>query len=192
MVDGVTMVRIDHPPVNAIDLGAGRHAVATIRDIDGPIVLTGAGRCFSAGVDLRAIVDGGADYIDRFLAAASAAFLRRLRSPGTGGRRDQRTCHRGRLRAGDGRRRPADVGRHDRPQRTCGRRAVPGGGAGDLPIRDGSVGGTAVLQAESHRRATPRRLADGSTKLSRPTTCFRERSRQPARWVSTPRQRSRR
>jgi len=81
--DGVTTVRIDHPPVNALDLGLVDDAVATVRSIDGPIVLTGAGSCFSAGVDLRAILDGGdvelldggADYSDRFLAALSAAFL---------------------------------------------------------------------------------------------------------------------
>ncbi|MBW8711284.1 MAG: enoyl-CoA hydratase/isomerase family protein, partial [Mycobacterium sp.] len=33
------------------------------------------GTCFSAGEDLGAIIDGGADYTDRFLAAVSAAFL---------------------------------------------------------------------------------------------------------------------
>ncbi|MFL6086463.1 MAG: enoyl-CoA hydratase/isomerase family protein [Mycobacterium sp.] len=75
VVDGVTTVRIDHPPVNAFDLGLVDDAVATVRGVQGPIVLTGAGTCFSAGVDLRAIIDGGADYTDRFLAAVSAAFL---------------------------------------------------------------------------------------------------------------------
>jgi enoyl-CoA hydratase len=38
-------------------------------------VLTGAGSCFSAGVDLRAIIDGEPAYTDRFLATVSAAFL---------------------------------------------------------------------------------------------------------------------
>jgi enoyl-CoA hydratase len=73
--DGVTTVRIDHPPVNAFNLGLVQDAVATIRSIDGPIVLTGAGACFSAGVDLRAILDGPPDYTDTFLAAVSEAFL---------------------------------------------------------------------------------------------------------------------
>jgi enoyl-CoA hydratase len=73
--DGVTTVRIDHPPVNAFDLGLVDDAVATIRGIQGPIVLTGAGACFSAGIDLRAIIDEAPDYTDRFLAAVSAAFL---------------------------------------------------------------------------------------------------------------------
>jgi enoyl-CoA hydratase len=75
LADGVTIVRIDHPPVNAFDLGQVDDAVATVRSIKGPIVLTGAGSCFSAGVDLRAIIDGGPDYTDRFLTAIAAAFL---------------------------------------------------------------------------------------------------------------------
>jgi enoyl-CoA hydratase/carnithine racemase len=75
LADGVTTVRIDNPPVNAFDLKLVDDAVAIMRSIEGPIVLTGAGACFSAGVDLRAILDGGATYTDRFLAAVSAAFL---------------------------------------------------------------------------------------------------------------------
>src|SRR5215212_3920102 len=73
--DGVTTVRIDHPPVNAFTLDLVIDAAATIRSIDGPIVLTGAGACFSAGVDLRAILDGAPEYTDTFLAAVSEAFL---------------------------------------------------------------------------------------------------------------------
>jgi enoyl-CoA hydratase len=75
LADGVTTVRIDHPPVNAFDLGLVDDAIATVRDIQWPIDHTGAGTCFSAGVDLGAIMDGGADYTDRFLAAISDAFL---------------------------------------------------------------------------------------------------------------------
>jgi len=75
LADGVTTVRIDNPPVNAFNLGLVEEAVATIRSIDGPIVLTGAGACFSAGVDLRAILDGPPEYTDTFLAAVSEAFL---------------------------------------------------------------------------------------------------------------------
>jgi enoyl-CoA hydratase len=73
--DGVTTVRIDHPPVNAFNLDLVQDAVATIRNIEGPIVLTGAGACFSAGVDLRAVLDGPPEYTDTFLAAVSEAFL---------------------------------------------------------------------------------------------------------------------
>ena len=46
LADGVTTVRIDHPPVNAFDLGVVDDAIATVRGIQAPIVLTGAGtRC---------------------------------------------------------------------------------------------------------------------------------------------------
>jgi enoyl-CoA hydratase len=75
LADGVTIVRIDHPPVNAFDQRLVDDAVATVRGIQGPIVLTGAGKCFSAGVDLRAVIEGPPEPTDRFLAAVSAAFL---------------------------------------------------------------------------------------------------------------------
>src|SRR4051812_34454534 len=39
------------------------------------VVVTGAGGAFSAGVDLRRIVDGGAAYAEEFLPALSEAFL---------------------------------------------------------------------------------------------------------------------
>ncbi len=74
-VDGVTIVRFDHPPVNALDLDLLEMIIASMRNIEGPVVVTGAGRCFSAGVDLRAIVDGGAEYAERFVIALSEAFL---------------------------------------------------------------------------------------------------------------------
>jgi enoyl-CoA hydratase len=73
--DGVTTVRFDRPPVNALDLELLDAVVATMRCIEGPVVITGAGKCFSAGVDLRAILAGGSDYTDRFVTALSAAFL---------------------------------------------------------------------------------------------------------------------
>jgi enoyl-CoA hydratase len=71
----VTIVRFDQPPVNALDLNLLDLIIASMRNIDGPVVITGAGRCFSAGVDLRALVDGGAEYAERFVTALSEAFL---------------------------------------------------------------------------------------------------------------------
>ena len=75
VADGVTVVQFDHPPVNALDLELLEVIIASIGNAEGPVVLTGAGRCFSAGVDLRAIVDGGAEYAERFVTALSEAFL---------------------------------------------------------------------------------------------------------------------
>ena len=46
------------------------------RLVDAPaVVLTGAGTVFSAGVDLRRIVEGGPAYVREFLPALSRAFL---------------------------------------------------------------------------------------------------------------------
>lgn len=75
VVDGVTTIRLDRPPVNALDLELADEVVATMPGLDGPVVITGAGNCFSAGVDLRAVLDGGAEYVDRFITSARAAFL---------------------------------------------------------------------------------------------------------------------
>jgi enoyl-CoA hydratase len=75
VTDSVTIVRFDRPPVNALDLDLLDVIVASMRNVEGPVVITGAGRCFSAGVDLRAIVDGGAEYAERLVTALSEAFL---------------------------------------------------------------------------------------------------------------------
>jgi enoyl-CoA hydratase len=75
VVNGVTIVRFDQPPVNALDLDLLDAIIASMRNVEGPVVITGAGRCFSAGVDLRALADGGTEYVDRFVTALSEAFL---------------------------------------------------------------------------------------------------------------------
>jgi enoyl-CoA hydratase len=75
VTDGVTIVRFDNPPVNAADLDLLESVIASIRSIEGPVVITGAGRAFSAGVDLRALIDGGPEYAERFINALSEAFL---------------------------------------------------------------------------------------------------------------------
>jgi enoyl-CoA hydratase len=73
----VTVVHLEHGKVNALDLDLLRGITATFTGLrgSGGIVLTGHGRAFSAGVDLRRIVDGGAAYVDEFLPALSDAFL---------------------------------------------------------------------------------------------------------------------
>jgi enoyl-CoA hydratase len=82
VVDGVTVVGLNNPPVNAANIEFLDDAIATMRDLDGPVVITGAGKSFSAGVDLPAILAGGADYTDRFLTSLSAAFSAVFDYPG--------------------------------------------------------------------------------------------------------------
>lgn len=76
-VGEVAVVRFEHGKVNALDLELLRAITATMSELSsaGAIVLTGAGRAFSAGVDLRRIADGGVPYAEEFLPALSEAFL---------------------------------------------------------------------------------------------------------------------
>jgi enoyl-CoA hydratase len=77
-VDGVAVVRLAHGKVNALDLELLAAITSTFRELDADahraVVLTGAGRTFSAGVDLWRIGDGGAGYVADFLPALSTAF----------------------------------------------------------------------------------------------------------------------
>ena len=74
-IDGVNVVRLNRPPVNALDFALVEDAVATMSTLQGPVVITGTGNCFSAGVDLRAVAQGGREYTDRFLDVMPSAFL---------------------------------------------------------------------------------------------------------------------
>jgi enoyl-CoA hydratase len=83
-VEDVAVVRIAHGKVNALDvelLGAVRAAMAEVAEAPA-VVLTGSGTVFSAGVDLRRVVAGGAAYVDGFLPALSAAFRAVFDHPG--------------------------------------------------------------------------------------------------------------
>lgn len=73
---GVRVLRLANGPVNVIDLELLlelNSTLATLRDVPA-VVITGEGRAFSAGVDLRRIVDGGRPYASDFLAALTAVF----------------------------------------------------------------------------------------------------------------------
>jgi enoyl-CoA hydratase len=81
---GVTIVRLSHGKVNALDLELVREIAAAMRAVPGTgaVVITGAGAAFSAGVDLQRIADGGESYVREFLPALSAAFLAIFDHPG--------------------------------------------------------------------------------------------------------------
>jgi enoyl-CoA hydratase len=82
--DGVLVIELQHGKVNALDLELLRALIEAFgaAPAEQPIVVTGAGRAFSAGVDLRRIVDGGRDYVLEFLDALSAGFLAVFDHPG--------------------------------------------------------------------------------------------------------------
>jgi enoyl-CoA hydratase len=75
--DGARLVELAHGKVNALDLELLLALIEAFEAADPhqPIVLTGAGRAFSAGVDLRRIVEGDQGYTPKFLDALSGCFL---------------------------------------------------------------------------------------------------------------------
>lgn len=74
----IAVLRLAHGPVSAMDLelceAVGKELRALAGDPARAVVVTGTGKAFSAGVDLRRIVDGGAEYIAAFLPALSEMF----------------------------------------------------------------------------------------------------------------------
>jgi enoyl-CoA hydratase len=73
----VAVLTLANSAVNALDLellSAVPDAFASVADA-AAVVLTGRGRCFSAGVDLKRIVEGGRAYVERFLPALGTAVL---------------------------------------------------------------------------------------------------------------------
>lgn len=82
--DGVTVVRLRHGKVNALDLELVRAITAAVADVGSgrALVITGAGPTFSAGVDLRRLADGGPQYAREFVPALSGMFLAIFDHPG--------------------------------------------------------------------------------------------------------------
>jgi enoyl-CoA hydratase/carnithine racemase len=72
----VRVLTLSSGRVNALDVEVLEELTGAVRDLpgDGALVITGAGRVFSAGVDLNRVVQGGAAYTDRLIPALSAAF----------------------------------------------------------------------------------------------------------------------
>ncbi len=69
----VMIVKLAHGKANALDLELCEAISVRFDELrtttDKAILLTGQGRMFSAGVDLPQLVDGGADYVRKFLPA---------------------------------------------------------------------------------------------------------------------------
>jgi enoyl-CoA hydratase len=81
--DGVAVLRLSNGPVNALDLDLLTElpaALANVADAKA-VVLTGAGKCFSAGVDLKRIIEDGPVYVEQFIPALGAAALALFEHP---------------------------------------------------------------------------------------------------------------
>jgi enoyl-CoA hydratase len=72
--DGVVVLRIEHGRVGALDVELLDALTDAVTTSDTALVVTGSGSTFSAGVDLRRILDGGRPYTEQLLAALSRTF----------------------------------------------------------------------------------------------------------------------
>ena len=72
--DDVAVVRIEHGRVGAMDAELLDALTDAVGASDRALVFTGTGSAFSAGVDLRRILDGGRPYTEAFLVALSRMF----------------------------------------------------------------------------------------------------------------------
>lgn len=81
----VLVLRMQHGKVNALDLELLRALAESLEELAAgdtrPVILTGSGSAFCAGVDLKRIVDGGAAYAAEFMPALDRAFESVLHFP---------------------------------------------------------------------------------------------------------------
>ena len=74
----IALLRLQHGKANTLDLelcqALTRELEAFRQSASKALVMTGSGRIFSAGVDLRRVVDEGAPYVRAFLPAMNASF----------------------------------------------------------------------------------------------------------------------
>ena len=78
VAEGVGVVRLDRPPVNAIDVRVGRALLEIVREAGrredvGAIVLTGGRKLFAAGADVAAMAEMGPDEVRPVVAALGDA-----------------------------------------------------------------------------------------------------------------------
>lgn len=82
----VQVLALSSGRVNALDVELLEELTLALSDVAGSgagaLVVTGAGRVFSAGVDLNRLVEGGAGYTDQLIPALSAAFEAMFNYPG--------------------------------------------------------------------------------------------------------------
>lgn len=85
-VGAVRVLALSSGRVNALDVELLTELTDSLRELQRsgaePLVVTGVGRVFSAGVDLNRVVQGGADYTDRLVPALSEAFEAMFLYPG--------------------------------------------------------------------------------------------------------------
>ena len=77
--EDLLILTIQHGKANAIDLELFQHLADQLDAAESdprPMVLTGQGKMFSAGVDLFKVLDGGTDYLEEFLPVLSKQVLR--------------------------------------------------------------------------------------------------------------------
>jgi enoyl-CoA hydratase len=72
--DGVAILRIEQGRVGALDVELLNALTEAVAASDRALVITGSGSSFSAGVDLRRILDGDRQYTEELLAALSRTF----------------------------------------------------------------------------------------------------------------------
>ena len=81
----LAVLRLERPPVNALDLELLGVLQDRLDELEAgaarAVVLTGSGRCFSAGVDLLRLVNEGADYARAFVPQIDVAFRRLFAFP---------------------------------------------------------------------------------------------------------------
>ncbi len=81
----VAVIRMAHGKVSALDVPFCETLVKAFQEVEeGPVralILTGAGSSFSAGVDLFQVLNGGAEYLSRFLPSMESLFRTLLTLP---------------------------------------------------------------------------------------------------------------
>lgn len=76
--DGIALIWLDNPPVNALDRRTLDAIALTVKEVEASdvrgAVITGRGNVFSAGADLYAVLEGGNEYIQSSVQALADAF----------------------------------------------------------------------------------------------------------------------